>query len=332
MPKLMIDGLAASGSFSAANAAKYNNEKSGLEATNVQSAIDELAIEKQNSEDNNLSTESKEIVGAINEIVSTAITTSNIGNQSVNHASTADSATNATNATNASTVNNLTVQTAVPANAKFTDTVISVINNLTSTSTTAALSAAQGKALNTAIGKKQDASTAITTSNIGSQTVSKAGSCTGNSATATTAAKLGRNGSTSTPMTFNWSGQSGQPAWLWGGSDGTNMYVYNPSNFSVYASTTTSWWYGAVHVHSTSIYNIGGGTGTGMFSNDQINSWIIGSGASESNTAVFVSNGDGNTMSAHTEGATYVSGWWYVTLSAAHGGAARINWMILRWN
>ena len=35
-----------------------------------------------------------------------------------------------------------------------------------------------------------------------------------------------------------WSGQAGQPTWLWGGTDGTNMYVYNPSNFSVsYAAT-----------------------------------------------------------------------------------------------
>jgi hypothetical protein len=34
-------------------------------------------------------------------------------------------------------------------------------------------------------------------------------------------------------LNFYWSGQSGQPTWLWGGTDGTNMYVYNPSNFSV---------------------------------------------------------------------------------------------------
>ena len=32
---------------------------------------------------------------------------------------------------------------------------------------------------------------------------------------------------------FNWSGQSGQPTWLWGSNDGTNYYVWNPSNFSV---------------------------------------------------------------------------------------------------
>lgn len=40
---------------------------------------------------------------------------------------------------------------------------------------------------------------------------------------------------------WNWSGQGGQPPWLWGGSDGTNMYVYNPSNFSVnYANSAGS--------------------------------------------------------------------------------------------
>lgn len=39
--------------------------------------------------------------------------------------------------------------------------------------------------------------------------------------------------SSGTNMVFNWSGQGGQPSWLWGGNDGTNQYVYNPSNFSV---------------------------------------------------------------------------------------------------
>jgi len=34
-------------------------------------------------------------------------------------------------------------------------------------------------------------------------------------------------------MRFHWNGQSGQPSWLWGGNDAGNMYVYDPSNFSV---------------------------------------------------------------------------------------------------
>ena len=65
-------------------------------------------------------------------------------------------------------------------------------------------------------------------------------STAGNADTATTAAKLGRNGNTGLPMTFNWSGQGGQPSWLWGGNDGSNMYVYNPSNFSVNTATTAT--------------------------------------------------------------------------------------------
>ncbi|WP_244561430.1 gp53-like domain-containing protein [Ensifer aridi] len=48
------------------------------------------------------------------------------------------------------------------------------------------------------------------------------------------ATKLRANGNIdATEMIFHWSGQGGQPSWLWGGNDGTNMYVYNPSNFSV---------------------------------------------------------------------------------------------------
>lgn len=66
----------------------------------------------------------------------------------------------------------------------------------------------------------------------------------GNAATATLATKastLAQNGANGAAMTFNWSGLGGQPTWLWGGTDGANMYVYNPSNFSVsYASTAGS--------------------------------------------------------------------------------------------
>ena len=37
---------------------------------------------------------------------------------------------------------------------------------------------------------------------------------------------------------FNWTGQSGQPTWLWGGNSQHSYYLYNPSNFRVaYASS-----------------------------------------------------------------------------------------------
>lgn len=49
-----------------------------------------------------------------------------------------------------------------------------------------------------------------------------------------TAAEVGAIPTTaSCNKNWHWSGQSGQPYWLWGSNDGTNMYVYNPSNFNV---------------------------------------------------------------------------------------------------
>lgn len=76
--------------------------------------------------------------------------------------------------------------------------------------------------------------------NSGTWNISVTGSA-GSASTATLATKastLAQGGGSGTGMTFNWSGQSGQPTWLWGSNDGTNIYVWNPSNFSVnYAAT-----------------------------------------------------------------------------------------------
>lgn len=63
----------------------------------------------------------------------------------------------------------------------------------------------------------------------------------GTVAQAGVAAALGKSNGFTGPMYFNWSGQGGQPSWLWGSNDGTNFYVWNPSNFSVnYANSAGS--------------------------------------------------------------------------------------------
>lgn len=59
----------------------------------------------------------------------------------------------------------------------------------------------------------------IDAGNIGSQTVANAYHL--------------RINSVNSWSTWNWVGQGGQPSWLWGSNDGTNMYVWNPSNFRV---------------------------------------------------------------------------------------------------
>lgn len=67
------------------------------------------------------------------------------------------------------------------------------------------------------------------------------GNITGNAGSASVAKLIGKDGGTSGGMNFHWSGQGGQPTWLWGGNDGTNMYVYNPANFRVsYATNANS--------------------------------------------------------------------------------------------
>ena len=53
---------------------------------------------------------------------------------------------------------------------------------------------------------------------------------------ASVAATLAQNGNSNVPMTFHWSGQPGQPKWLWGSDDGKDIYVYDPANFRVDAA------------------------------------------------------------------------------------------------
>lgn len=74
--------------------------------------------------------------------------------------------------------------------------------------------------VNVASGRMDGALAAINASNIDAS-----GNITGS------AMKIKASGN---PHQFNWSGQSGQPTWLWGSpSDANNSYLYNPSNFSV---------------------------------------------------------------------------------------------------
>ena len=64
-----------------------------------------------------------------------------------------------------------------------------------------------------------------------------------------------------TASTFAWSGQAGQPTWLWGGNAATNMYVYNPSNFNVNSAVTVS---GAAQTAITSVGTLTGLTVSGI--------------------------------------------------------------------
>ena len=168
-----------------------------------------------------------------------------------------------------------TIAKSVPADAKFTDTNTwrGIQNNLTSDSTDQSLSAAQGKALKTLVDGKAPIShthkksqiTDFPSSMPASDVYAWAKAATKPSYTKaevglgnvdnTADKNKSVNYATSTGlatnaqclnndnkyMKFHWSGQKGQPTWLWGGNDSGNMYVYNPSNFNVnYANSAGS--------------------------------------------------------------------------------------------
>lgn len=160
-----------------------------------------------------------------------------------------------------------TIAKSVPADAKFTDTDTwrGIQNNLTSDSTDQSLSAAQGKALKTLVDGKAPIShthkksqitdfpssmpasdvsawakaatkPSYTKAEVGLSNVDNTADKNKNVKFATSAGSATNAqclNNDSQYMRFHWNGQSGQPSWLWGGSDASNMYVYNPSNFSV---------------------------------------------------------------------------------------------------
>ena len=85
-----------------------------------------------------------------------------------------------------------------------------------------------------------------------------AGSAPANGGTAWAANRLRREGGVDT--VWNWAGQGGQPGWLWGGNDGVNMYVYNPSNFSVNYANSANYANSSNYANSAGSAPANGGT------------------------------------------------------------------------
>ena len=74
------------------------------------------------------------------------------------------------------------------------------------------------------------------------------------------------------------------------------------------------------------------GTSRQIFSNSEINSLLGVTNSSDSNTAVFVSNGDGAATSVHFEGVTYLNDAWNAVFNANVGsGPIRVNYLIVYW-
>lgn len=148
----------------------------------------------------------KNIVRSVNSV--NADDNGNVSITSVNHAISADSATSASSATKAS------------QNASGHLLADTIVNSISINGRTITVTKIDGKSYTLTT---QDTNTVYTKL---SQFVNDVGYITADGRAYPRTVGGGN-------LNFNWSGKSGQPTWLWGGEDGTNMYVYNPSNFSV---------------------------------------------------------------------------------------------------
>lgn len=165
---------------------------------------------------------------------------------------------NATSATKLETARNFNISGAVSSNTVAFDGTKNVTLNIT----TLDASKLTGTASVNTTGNAATATNAVNATNATNAT---------NSTYANISKRMGVGGGTSTSMQFNWSGQGGQPTWLWGGNDVDNMYVYNPANFSVSYSNSSN--------YSNSS---GWASGAGYADNLRINGAVV----SSSNVAV----------------------------------------------
>lgn len=137
-----------------------------------------------------------------------------------------------------------------------------------------------------------------------------------------------------------WSGQGGQPSWLWGGNDGANMYVYNPSNFSVNYATTSGATndgrlYGIYKIRvGTRVLDSSTGTGTSrvLCTINDVRNWTGNPNVDPNSVVIVVMNGDAvaNGCHPHCVSYAYQSGNYFVLFKDAIGtGPCRINFAMI---
>ncbi|WP_245298518.1 hypothetical protein [Sinorhizobium sp. A49] len=121
-------------------------------------------------------------------------------------------------------------------------------------------------------------------------------------------------------LNFHWSGQGGQPQWVWGGSDGVNMYVYNPANFSVNYATSCSYIDG-VHSSALAKYHQGGGANdTDMPVGSIVLAYSNGATTRNAAYAVYLDNTYGGQYTLNLRASAQLSGTW-----RAHGEVEYIS-------
>lgn len=126
---------------------------------------------------------------------------------------------------------------------------------------------------------------------------------------------------------FNWSGQSGQPTWLWGGNNQHSYYVYNPSNFRVAYATSSGNADTVDGYHANSFLIDRGGNYSGLIYDLSCKSIFSGNNLNDAPTTGWVSGIvlGSNWNSSHYQHYLVESGTrWYATRVYSNGKMT--NW------
>lgn len=81
----------------------------------------------------------------------------------------------------------------------------------------------------------------------------------------------------------------------------------------------------------TAVFNVANTSYFQLLTNTQVNSYLGVSNSNNTNTAIFVSNGDGISQNIKTANAYYLNGHWDVSLISNTSGSFRCNFLIVYW-
>lgn len=81
----------------------------------------------------------------------------------------------------------------------------------------------------------------------------------------------------------------------------------------------------------SAVFTVNNATWFQLLTNAQVNRYLGVSNSNNTNTAIFVSNGDGLSQNIKTANAYYVYGAWNVSLISSTSGSFRVNMLIVYW-
>lgn len=265
--------------------------------------------------------------GRITQIANTAvtgisITAGQISNQSAIAAGSATNAGNATQANNANTAGGLVVSTLATGKNNQANQIVRTDG--TGYLPVGYISSSSGNENNASnpprVWGTNGSDDFMRTYQVGSLSV---GSATNATYASTAGRAYPRRADNGADLNFNWTSQTGQPPYLWGGSDGTNMYVYNPSNFSVSSagSATNATYAGSATnaTYASSAGNAGAATNAGYATSAGNAGYATNAGyaASAGNAGYATSAGYASSAGNVTNGAAFNSVGSYVWASLA---------------